>query len=88
VGLIAGLLTLPLAPARGVVRLAELVQAQADREYEEQEGLQARLAGIEDARAAGELSEEESADLEQRVLDGLWAPREAIEDGSDGGARR
>lgn len=84
-GLIVGLLTLPLAPVRGVVWLAELVEAQAEREYEERRGLQARLAEIEQARVAGELSDEQSADLEQRVLDGFWEPSAAAgEDGSGG----
>jgi len=75
VGLITGLLTVPLAPVRGLGWLAEQVQAQAEREYEERMGLQARLAEIERASAAGEISAEEGVELEERVLEESWAPR-------------
>jgi hypothetical protein len=79
VGLITGLLTVPLAPVRGLGWLAEQVQEQADREYEQRMGLQARLAAIEQARAAGEISTEEAVAGQERVLAEYW------EDGRGGG---
>ena len=46
-GLIMGLLTLPLAPVRGTVWLAERIQEQAERELDEAEdALIARLMEI------------------------------------------
>jgi Gas vesicle protein G len=85
VGLITGLLTLPLAPVRGLGWLAEQVQELADQEYEQRMGLQARLAEIERATAAGEISAEEAVADQERVLDEYWVPRGGTgEDGRDG----
>jgi hypothetical protein len=69
--LLVGLLTLPLAPARGVVWLAEQVHTQAERELDGREALSDRLAEVERRREAGELSAEESADLEEQILEEL-----------------
>lgn len=85
-GLITGLLTLPLAPVRGVAWLAEQVQAEAEREYEARTGLQARLAEIDEATATGALPAEEGIALQDRVLEEYWAPPgETGEDGRGGG---
>jgi hypothetical protein len=70
-GLLTGLLTLPLAPVRGVAWLAEQVQEQAEHEHEDREALIDRLNDIARAREAGELSEEQSAAMEEQVLDEL-----------------
>jgi hypothetical protein len=79
VGLITGLLTLPLAPVRGAVWLAEQVQAQAEREYAERTGIGQRLAEIQQSREAGVISAEESARLEEQALDEFL--RDVGEDG-------
>lgn len=70
-GLITGLLTLPLAPVRGVAWLAEQVQTEAERELDDRDALSERLAEVERAREAGELSDQESAELEEQILDEL-----------------
>jgi hypothetical protein len=70
-GLLTGLLTLPLAPVRGVVWLAERVQEQAGQELDDRELLSGRLAEIERAREAGELTAGRSAELEEEILDEL-----------------
>lgn len=70
-GLLTGLLTLPLAPVRGVAWIAEQVQTQAEREYGGREALSERLAEVERAREAGEITAEESADLEEEILEEL-----------------
>jgi hypothetical protein len=72
VGLFTGLLTLPLAPVRGVVWLVEQVQAQAEQEYADREGFRRRLAEIQEARDAGVISVAESSRLEEQALDGSW----------------
>jgi uncharacterized membrane protein len=59
VGLITGLLTLPLAPVRGTVWLAELIAAEAERELAEINDPDRALAELEAARATGEISDEE-----------------------------
>jgi uncharacterized membrane protein len=59
VGLITGLLTLPLAPVRGTVWVAELIAAEAERELAEINDPDRALAELEAARATGEISDEE-----------------------------
>ncbi|HEY8471726.1 MAG TPA: gas vesicle protein GvpG [Natronosporangium sp.] len=70
-GLLTGLLTLPLAPVRGVVWIAEQVQAQAEAEQSGRGALARRLAEIEAAYEAGELTEQQRAELESAALAGL-----------------
>jgi hypothetical protein len=71
VGLITGLLTLPLAPVRGVNWVAEQVWLQADREMSSREQLTQRLVEIEAAWQEGEISEDRRAELEEQVLQDL-----------------
>jgi hypothetical protein len=70
-GLLVGLLTLPLAPVRGVAWIAEQVRTQAERDLDGREALSERLAEVERRREAGEISAEESAELEEQILDEL-----------------
>lgn len=70
-GLLTGLLTLPLAPVRGVAWLAEQVRTQAEHELTGRESISDRLAEVERRREAGEISLEESTELEEQILDEL-----------------
>lgn len=70
-GLITGLLTLPLAPVRGVAWLAEQVQSEAERELDDRDALSERLAEVQRAREAGEISDEQGAELEEQIMDEL-----------------
>jgi Gas vesicle protein G len=69
VGLISGLLTLPLAPVRGVAWVAEVVAEEADRQMAEAASPERALAELEAARATGEISEEEARALEAELID-------------------
>jgi hypothetical protein len=68
VGLFTGLLTLPFAPVRGVIWLGELLLDQAYRELNDPETIYQRLEEIEEARASGQLSAQESADAEAELV--------------------
>jgi hypothetical protein len=72
-GLITGLLTLPLAPARGVVWIAEQVEQEAARHLDEPAQVRAELAGLEAAFDRGELSAEEFERREDELLERLEA---------------
>ena len=72
-GLITGLLTLPLAPVRGVAWVAELLAEEAERELADAQSPQRALAELEAARAAGEISEEDFTRLEDQLLDEIFA---------------
>ncbi|MFF7456609.1 gas vesicle protein GvpG [Kitasatospora sp. NPDC008115] len=76
-GLITGLLTLPLAPARGVVWVAEQLYAQARRELTDATAIRARLAEVEAARASGAISEEEATAQEDELVRLLWRTEDA-----------
>lgn len=67
-GLIKELSLLPIAPLRFTVWIAEKVAEQADREQNSPEARVRRLREIEDARARGELGDEEAAELEAQVI--------------------
>jgi hypothetical protein len=73
VGLITGLLTLPLAPVRGVALIAELLAEEAERELAEAESPERALAELEAARAAGELTDEQFAELESELIEMILA---------------
>jgi hypothetical protein len=75
VGLISGLLLLPLAPVRGTVWIAEKVLEQAEREYYDPGAIRAQLMEIEAAREAGEIDEQTAADAEDALLERLIARR-------------
>jgi Gas vesicle protein G len=75
VGLISGLLTLPLAPVRGTVWLAEQIREQAEHEFYDERKIQAQLMEIDALREADEISEEEAAQAEDVLLERLIAAR-------------
>jgi Gas vesicle protein G len=68
VGLVSTIFTWPLAPVRGLVRLAELIQEQADKELRNPAAVRRRLEAIEAARQAGEISEEEERQAVEQVM--------------------
>jgi Gas vesicle protein G len=76
-GLITGLLTLPLAPVRGTVWVAEKILEQAESEFYDEGAIRAQLMQIEAAREAGEIDEEEAARLEDMLIERLIEGREA-----------
>ena len=74
-GLISGLLTLPLAPVRGTVWIAERILEQAEAELDDEGAIVAQLMEIDAAREAGEISDQEAAEAEDVLLERLIAIR-------------
>jgi hypothetical protein len=77
VGLLTGLLGLPLAPVRGVVWLAEQIRDHAEEQYYDPVRIRAELDRVDEARRSGQLSEQECAELENELLQRLMAGRRA-----------
>lgn len=75
-GLFTGLLTLPLAPVRGVVWLSERVLEQAESEWYDPALIRRRLDELDEARQAGEISDEECAEQEEVLVQGLLAAQQ------------
>jgi NAD-specific glutamate dehydrogenase len=67
-GLFTGLLTLPLAPVRGTVWIAERLLEEAERELNDPAVIEQRLEEAEAALERGEVSEEEFEALEEELL--------------------
>lgn len=74
-GLFTGLLLLPLAPARGVIWVAEKVNDAADRELHDPGVIRARLLALNQELEDGHISLEEFEREEEELLDRLHAAR-------------
>ncbi|WLQ41456.1 gas vesicle protein GvpG [Streptomyces laculatispora] len=74
-GLITGLLTLPIAPVRGVVWVAEKLNDAAERELHDPAVLRAQLALLNQEYESGDITLEEFERQEERLLDRLHATR-------------
>lgn len=71
--MLLSLLSLPLAPVRGVEWLARLLQEQANRELYDPATVWRQLEELEDAAADGQLTEDELAEAQQQIIDRLIA---------------
>ena len=74
-GLISGLIKLPLAPVTGTVWIAEQIQAAAEAEYYDEGAIQAQLREIDAARAAGTIDDAEADAAEDALLERLMEGR-------------
>jgi hypothetical protein len=70
-GLLTGLATLPLAPVRGTVWIAEQLTAEAERELRNETSLRRRLAEAEREFELGALTAEEYEAIEDELLEQL-----------------
>jgi chorismate mutase len=79
-GLITGILGLPLAPLRGTVAAAAQIRRQAEEEFYDPVRIRRQLEEVARQRASGELSDEEADawedELVGRLMVGRSRPRE------------
>lgn len=80
-GLITGLLGLPLAPLRGTVWVAEQVRRQAEDELYDPALIRSQLEAVDRARSSGELTDEEATALEDELVDRLMIARSRPREG-------
>jgi len=92
-GLFTGLLTLPLAPVRGTMWVAEKLYDAAEQEANPDVQFRAQLETLQIAYELGELTDEDYEQAEQELVEQferlrppLELPQEVIDDGSDGPA--
>jgi hypothetical protein len=76
-GLLTGLLTLPLAPLRGTVAIAEQILRQAEEAYYDPAAIRRELEQVDALRAAGEISEEEATAWEDQLIERMMVARGA-----------
>ncbi|GAB3975814.1 hypothetical protein GCM10029978_060920 [Actinoallomurus acanthiterrae] len=67
-GLISSILTLPVLPVKGVIKLGEVIQQQVEQELTSPMAIRAQLEELERQRQAGLISEEEEAEAQQEIL--------------------
>jgi Gas vesicle protein G len=75
-GLITGLLTLPLAPVRGVAWVAEKVAEEAERELYDENRIMRELGELESAKDRGEISQERFDASVDQLLERLQVSRD------------
>lgn len=75
-GLITGLLTLPLAPVRGVAWVTEKVAEQAELELYDENRIMRELAELETAHERGEIGQEQLDASVDVLLERLQLGRE------------
>jgi len=83
-GLITGLLTLPLAPVRGTVWIAERLEEQALAELNDDSAIRAQLIELEELRASGAVDEEHLVAAEDELVQRLMELRGFSEEGEHG----
>ncbi|MGW4330644.1 gas vesicle protein GvpG [Nocardia sp. CY41] len=74
-GLFSAILSLPVAPVRGVLWLGEVIQDQVEQKMRDPAVMRRELEAIDEAAAAGQLSEEERRQAQQAVLDRMTGRR-------------
>jgi len=67
-GLLTLLLRLPFLPLRGAVKVAEVVQEEAERELYNPASVQRELEEADEARQQGRMSDQEVARLEDEAV--------------------
>jgi gas vesicle protein GvpG len=88
VGLVSGLLLLPLAPVRGTVWLAERIEEQAELELHDEDAIRTQLMELEAARAAGDITDEELEAAQDVLVERLLAARGMAQEEADGEVER
>jgi hypothetical protein len=74
-GLISGLVTLPLAPVRGTVWVADKVLEEAENQYYDPDSIRRQMEEVDELRAAGEISDEDAEVIEDDLVARLMESR-------------
>ncbi len=80
-GLISGLLTLPLAPLRGVVAVAEVLLEQAEEIYYDPSSIRSQLEEVERLREEGQIDDVTATELEDDLIERLMVAQERTRHG-------
>lgn len=83
-GLITGLLTLPLTPVRGTMWIAERLEDRALAELNDDSEIRTQLIELEELRASGAVGEEHLVAAEDELVQRLMELRGFSEEGEHG----
>lgn len=65
---------LPFLPVQGLIRIAELIQEEAESQYQDPADVRRELEAVADARERGEISSEEAYEAEVQALQRVVPP--------------
>ncbi|MGH3245646.1 MAG: gas vesicle protein GvpG [Trebonia sp.] len=74
---------LPFLPVQGVIRLAELIEEQAESEYHNPARIRRELEEAQRQRDAGEITDDELAQIEDELTSIMVAPSASPSVGQD-----
>lgn len=74
-GLLTGLLTVPLAPVRGTIWVAEQVLDQAESQYYDPSVIRRQLEDVDELRSSGQITEDEAEAMEDALVERLMESR-------------
>ena len=77
-GLFTGLITLPLAPVRGVVWVAEQITEELERQLYDEDNIRRELMQLELEAEDGTIGEEERQTKEQELMERLAMSQAAV----------
>ncbi len=83
-GLLSGILGLPLAPLRGTVAVAEQVLKQAEEEYYDPARIRAELDEVARMRDDGSLTDDEATAWEDALVERLMTGQQRAREGRHG----
>jgi hypothetical protein len=69
---------LPFLPVQGVIKLAELIEEEADRQYRDPARIRRELEEAQRQRDAGEITDDELAQIEDELTSILVAPSASL----------
>jgi hypothetical protein len=75
-GLLSGLLGLPLAPVKGTIAIADQVLRQAEEQYYDPRTIRAELRHVAQLREEGQISPEEAEAWEDGLVERLMVGNE------------
>lgn len=67
-GILSGIVGLPLAPVRGTVWLAEQIQEEAEREFYNPASIRRQLEDVAEARANGDIDPKTAGEIERDLV--------------------
>ena len=77
------LFRLPFLPVKGAIRLAELIQEEAESEYHDPARIRRELEEAQRQRDAGEITDDELAQIEDELTSIMVAPSASPPVGQD-----
>jgi len=74
-GFFSAIVLSPLAPARGVIWLGEVIQRQVEQQLHDPANTRRQLEALQEARERGEMTAEEEKQAQQQILQARMTPK-------------